>query len=67
MAFSELDVVILNRDLPDHGLRKGDMGAIVLVYSPTNIEVEFVRSSGHTQAVLQLDSTALRAVADGVH
>jgi Domain of unknown function (DUF4926) len=29
MSFRELDSVVLERDLPEHGLRKGDLGAVV--------------------------------------
>ena len=40
--FHELDTVVLLRDLPDAGLRSGDLGAIVLVYGDEALEVEFV-------------------------
>lgn len=29
MTFHELDTVVLERDLPEHDLRRGDLGAIV--------------------------------------
>ena len=45
-----LDVVVLTRDLPDEGLRSGDLGAVVEVYGPDAIGVEFVAASGRTQA-----------------
>lgn len=64
MTFNELDAVVLERDLPEHGLRKGDLGAVVHVHSPSLLEVEFVRASGHTQAVVQLDPVAVRPVAE---
>ena len=64
MTYRVLDTIVLNRDLPEHGLRKGDLGAIVHVHSPALIEVEFVRASGHTQAVVQLDPAAVRPVAE---
>ena len=28
MKYEELDNVVLNRDLPQHGLREGDLGAV---------------------------------------
>lgn len=28
MTYRELDTVVLTRDLPDYGLRRGDVGAI---------------------------------------
>ena len=64
MTFKLLDTVVLNRDLPDHGLRKGDLGAVVEVYEPDGLEVEFVTGSGRTQAVLTLSVNDVRAVQD---
>ena len=32
MKFDLLDPVVLNRDLPEHGLRAGGVGAVVEVY-----------------------------------
>jgi hypothetical protein len=65
MKFKELDVVVLNRDLPQHGLRKGDLGAVVQVYEPDGLEVEFVGASGRTEALITLKEEHVRAVADG--
>ena len=48
--FHELDTVVLLRDLPEAGLRSGDLGAVVLVYGGDALEVEFVTASGRTQA-----------------
>jgi hypothetical protein len=42
MRFRILDTVVLDRDLPDLGLRSGDLGAVVQVYKEDGIEVEFV-------------------------
>ena len=64
MKFKELETVVLNRDLPDQGLRKGDLGAVVTIYEPHGLEVEFVRASGKTQALVTLEETDVRAVAD---
>jgi hypothetical protein len=63
MTFALLDTVVLNRDLPEHGLRAGDLGAVVEVYSAEGLEVEFVRASGQTKALVTLKSADLRAVA----
>lgn len=54
MAIESLSTVILNRDLPEHGLRKGDVGAVVELYGDKGIEVEFVTGSGRTQALVTL-------------
>lgn len=64
MRFKELDTVVLNRDLPGRGLRMGDLGAVVHVYEPDGLEVEFVRASGRTEALVTLRETDVRAVAD---
>jgi hypothetical protein len=59
-----LDTVVLDRDLPEHGLCRGDLGAVVEVYEPDGVEVEFVRASGNTQAVVTLSESDVRAVRD---
>jgi hypothetical protein len=64
MSIRELDTVVLDRDLPEHGLRRGDIGAVVHVYDREAVEVEFVRLSGQTQALVRLDFAAVRAVQD---
>jgi hypothetical protein len=64
VSFHSLDVVVLNTDLPDQGLKRGDLGAVVEVYSPESIEVEFVTASGRTQALVTLRATDVREVGD---
>jgi hypothetical protein len=64
MRFEQLQTVVLARDLPEHGLRKGDLGAVVELYEPDGLEVEFVRLSGHTQALVTLREDDLRPVDD---
>ncbi len=61
MTLRELDTVVLDKDLPEHELRRGDLGAVVHVYDDTTIEVEFVRASGQTQALVRLPIEAIRA------
>lgn len=63
MTFAPLDTVVLNHDIPQHGLRAGDLGAIVEIYADEALEVEFVRPSGETQALVILKSTDVRPVA----
>jgi hypothetical protein len=41
--------VVLERDLPEYRLRRGDLGAVVQVYEPEGLEVEFVTASGDRQ------------------
>jgi hypothetical protein len=62
MKFKELDTVVLDRDLPELGLRRGDLGAVVQVYPPDGLEVEFVTAGGRTQALAELRQADLRAV-----
>ena len=50
--FKELDPVVLVRDIPESGLRAGDLGAVVQTYGTAAVEVEFVSARGHTQALL---------------
>jgi hypothetical protein len=64
MTYRVLDTVVLDRDLPDHGLRRGDLGAIVEVYQPDGVEVEFVTASGRTAALVTLTGRDIRPVAD---
>ncbi|MFL5385786.1 MAG: DUF4926 domain-containing protein [Longimicrobiaceae bacterium] len=62
--FHELDSVVLTRDLPDAGLRVGDLGAVVHVYAPDAFEVEFVAASGETVAVCTLSAEDVRIASD---
>lgn len=64
MKFALLDTVVLNRDLSQHGLRAGDLGAVVELYGADGVEVEFVRASGETKALVTLKTSDLRSVAD---
>jgi hypothetical protein len=62
MSFKTLDTVVVTTDLPSYGLKRGDVGAIVEVYSAEAVEVEFVTASGHTQAVVTLGTDQIRPV-----
>jgi len=57
-----LETIVLDRDLPGYGLRKGDLGAVVEVYGTEAVEVEFVRASGRTQEVATLAVGDIRPV-----
>ena len=59
-----LDVVVLDRDLPAHALRRGDLGTVVELSGPDVVAVEFVAASGRTQALVMLGPTDIRAVSD---
>ena len=62
--FNVLDTVVLTRDIPDAGLRRGDLGAIVEVHGPNAFDVEFVAASGRTQALVTLTADDIRHVGD---
>ena len=64
MDIAVLDTVILQRELPERGLRRGDIGAVVERYEPDGAEVEFVTASGKTQALVTLKLSDLRPVGD---
>ena len=56
--------VALTQDIPDAGLQLGDLGTVVAIYDPDNVEVEFefVAASGRTQSLLTLSTTSIRAI-----
>jgi hypothetical protein len=62
MDFQPFECVVLNRDLAEHGLKTGDLGAIVDLYEPDALEIEFVTAGGHTQALLTLRTSDVRKV-----
>ena len=62
MNFALLDTVVLEKDLPEYGLCRGDLGAVVELYAPDGLEVEFVRASGQTQALVELSTADVRPI-----
>jgi len=48
------DTVALVEDIPEEGLRRGQVGAIVETYPDGEVEVEFVAPDGQTYAMLAL-------------
>jgi len=59
----ELEIAALTRDLPEHGLVKGDLGTVVLIHQGgKGYEVEFATLSGETMAVVTLKASQLRPV-----
>jgi hypothetical protein len=55
---------VLVRDLPEHGLKAGDLGAVVEVYPAGGLELEFVAESGRTTALLTLSAADVRPIRD---
>ena len=64
MDYSTLDVVVLARDLPEHGLRAGDLSTVVELLPPSDLEVEFVTAGGRTQALVTLATADVRKATD---
>jgi len=54
MTIKLLDVVMLEVDIASHGLKRGDIGAVVELYQDGAVEVEFVTAGGFTKAWLTL-------------
>ena len=59
----ELDEVVLECDLPQYGLKRGDVGTVVLAHGDAaGYEVEFTALDGETIAVTTLSAGQLREV-----
>lgn len=58
-TFQLLDVVALTKDLPERGLLRGQVGAIVELLAPDVFEVEFCDNHGRTYAMLALKACQL--------
>ena len=58
----ELETIVLTHDLPDHGLKAGDLGTVVLVHGSKGYEVEFMTLSGETVTVASLTADQVRSI-----
>jgi len=58
----ELDVVALVADLPEHGLKPGDVGTVVLTHGDAGYEVEFMTLGGETLTVASLSVQQIRPI-----
>ena len=61
----ELDIIVLTRDITEHKLKQGDVGAVVHCYSADGFEVEFVTGGGNPAAVLTLAGDDIRPMGKG--
>ena len=60
---NEHDRVVLLKDVPEEGLKAGDVGTVVHVYRNSEaFEVEFVTLDGGTVAVVTLPASQVRTV-----
>lgn len=69
MSIAAFERVVLTCDLPDEGLRAGDVGVVVERYPargnvPEGYEVEFFAASGGTVAVVSVTADSVRPVTD---
>lgn len=59
----EHDCVVLTEDIPEEGLRAGDVGSVVHIHHEgAGYEVEFMTLTGRTVAVATLSPSQVRAV-----
>lgn len=64
LPFLELDHIVLTTDLPEHGLKTGDIGMIVHIYNdPLSYEVEFVTLTGELVALVAVYPHQMRPIA----
>jgi len=66
---AEHEVVVLTRDLPDEGLRAGDVGVVLLTHPgrddvPPGYTVEVTTVTGETVAVVDVAADAVRPAAE---
>jgi hypothetical protein len=66
---TEHEVVVLTRDLPDEGLRAGDVGVVLLVHAerdgvPPGYTIEVTTVTGETLAVVDVAADAVRPAAE---
>jgi len=62
----ELDPVVLTGDVPEHHLKSGDIGTVVMIHrGGAGLEVEFVALDGETIAVATLPANKVRPVGHG--
>ena len=51
IVLQETDMAVLTVDLPEYGLKVGDVGTVMLVHGQNGYEVEFMTLDGETLAV----------------
>lgn len=56
----ELETVVLTEDLAEVGLKRGDVGTVVLLHGDRGYEVEFISLTGETLAVVSLSPHQVR-------
>lgn len=60
---NEHDYAVLTQDLPEYGLKEGDIGTVVLIHrGGEGYEVEFMTMGGETVAVVTLLASQVRPI-----
>jgi hypothetical protein len=61
-VLQETELAVLTVDLPEYGLKAGDLGTVVLVRGRKGYEVEFMTLDGETLAVSSLQAAQVRPI-----
>jgi hypothetical protein len=61
-VLQETELAVLTVDLPEYGLKAGDLGTVVLVRGRKGYEVEFMTLDGETLAVSSLQTAQVRPI-----
>jgi Domain of unknown function (DUF4926) len=61
-VLQENELAVLTVDLPEYGLKAGDVGTVVLVHGRKGYEVEFMTLDGETVAVSSLQAAQVRPI-----
>ena len=65
MTIKEHDCVVLTADLPEEGLKAGDVGTVVHIHrGGVACEVEFMTFAGKTIAVATVEASNVRPVGE---
>lgn len=56
MTYQTFERVVLNRDLPEKGLRHGDIGVVVEVLDDGGLALEIFNALGETSAVTMVSA-----------
>ncbi len=63
LTIKELDKIVLNKDIPEYNLKKGDIGTVVMIHNGgEGYEVEFMTLDGDTVSVETLKSSDIRKI-----
>jgi Domain of unknown function (DUF4926) len=62
-VLQQTDIAVLTVDLPEYGLKVGDVGTVMMVHGQNGYEVEFMTLDGETVAVTSLEAAQMRPIA----